>query len=57
MVMVRMTGLLRALEKWASENDQRMRLVIILIWVALGMIVVVAVLVMALLTMPQTPSR
>ncbi|HQT78012.1 MAG TPA: hypothetical protein PLD10_13235 [Rhodopila sp.] len=52
-----MTGLLRALEKWASENDQRMRLVIILIWVALGMIVVVAVLVMALLTMPQTPSR
>ncbi|HEX2941461.1 MAG TPA: hypothetical protein VHO91_10460 [Rhodopila sp.] len=50
-----MTGLMQALEKWASESDQRMRLVIILIWVALGLVVVMAVLAVALLTPPQKP--
>ena len=43
----------KAIENWASQSDERARLLIILIWVAFGAAVVVSVVVMALIMLPD----
>jgi hypothetical protein len=47
-----MTGIFKAIERWASESDDRMRLAIILIWLAMGAIVLGVILVAAWIMLP-----
>jgi hypothetical protein len=36
-----MTGILRAIERWASASDDRMRLIVILVWASFGIFVLI----------------
>jgi polyferredoxin len=47
-----MTRIFKAIEQWASESDERVRLMIILIWVALGSFVLLSTLVTAWIMVP-----
>jgi hypothetical protein len=47
-----MQRILKAIELWASESDDRVRLLVILIWVALGVFVLLSTLVTALIMLP-----
>jgi polyferredoxin len=46
------TGIFKAFERWASESDDRMRLVIILVWASFGMLVLISTLVAAWIMLP-----
>ena len=48
----RMTGIFKSIERWASESDDRVRLLMILIWAALGVIVLIAILTAAWIMLP-----
>ncbi len=45
------TGLLKRIEAWASQSEERSRMLIILIFMAFGILVAVFILVLALLTL------
>jgi polyferredoxin len=47
-----MTGILRAIERWASVNDDRMRLIIILVWASFGMLVLISTVIAAWIMLP-----
>ena len=47
-----MTGPLKFIEKWASQNDDRMRLVVICIWLAFAVLVLGGTFVAAELILP-----
>jgi hypothetical protein len=47
-----MTRIFKAIEQWASESDERVRLMIILVWVALGIFVLLSTLVTAWIMVP-----
>jgi hypothetical protein len=47
-----MTRIFKAIEQWASESDERIRLLIILVWVALGIFVLLSTLVTAWIMVP-----
>ena len=47
------TDLLHSLEKWASQSDERTRLVILLVWAGFGVLVIIAVALIAFLTVPR----
>jgi phage shock protein PspC (stress-responsive transcriptional regulator) len=47
-----MQRILKAIELWASESDDRVRLLVILIWVAFGVFVLLSILVTALIMLP-----
>jgi hypothetical protein len=38
---IKMTGILRAIERWASASDDRMRLIVILVWASFGIFVLI----------------
>ena len=48
----RVTGIFKAFERWASESDDRVRLVIILLWASFGMLVLISTLVAAWILLP-----
>jgi hypothetical protein len=48
----RVTGIFKAFERWASESDDRVRLVIILVWASFGMLVLISTLVAAWILLP-----
>jgi flagellar basal body-associated protein FliL len=48
------SGKLKAVEEWASVNPERERLLVILIIATLGMLVLVAVGIVALMSAPPT---
>jgi len=48
----RVTGVLRAIERWASESDERIRLVIILVWTSLGLLVLISTTIAAWIMLP-----
>jgi hypothetical protein len=52
MVKIRVTGMLKAIERWASESDERMRLVIVLIWAAFGIVVLISTAIAAWIMLP-----
>jgi hypothetical protein len=49
---IKMTGVLRAIERWASANDDRMRLAIVLVWASFGMFVLITTLIAARIMLP-----
>ncbi len=52
MAKVSVIGLLKSIEKWASESDERSRLLVILIWAAFGVFVLISTLIAALIMLP-----
>jgi hypothetical protein len=52
MSTITVTNIFKAFERWASESDDRVRLAIILVWVAMGMIVLGAILIAAWIMLP-----
>jgi hypothetical protein len=48
----RVAGIFKAFERWASESDDRVRLVIILVWASFGMLVLISTLVAAWILLP-----
>jgi hypothetical protein len=52
MVKTRVTGILKAIERWASVSDERMRLVIIVVWASFGMLVLISTLIAAWIMLP-----
>jgi polyferredoxin len=52
MVKRRVTGILKAIERWASESDDRMRLVIILVWASFGMLVIMSTVIAGWIMLP-----
>jgi hypothetical protein len=48
----RVTGIFRAIERWASESDDRMRLVIILVWASFGTLVIISTMIAARIMLP-----
>ena len=55
MLKIKVTGILKSLERWASESEERSRLVIILIWVGFGLFVIGAILIAAWIMLPASP--
>lgn len=53
MLKIRVSGLFKAIERWASASDKNMRLMIILIWIGFGVLVLIATLVAAWITVPS----
>ena len=43
----------KAIENWASQSDGRVRLLIILMWLAFGAAVLAAIVVMAIIMLPD----
>ena len=52
MLKIRVAGIFRAIERWASESDEHMRLVIILVWVGFAVGVLIATLIAAWIMLP-----
>jgi hypothetical protein len=52
MLKIRVTGIFRAIERWASESDEHMRLVIILVWAGFAVGVLIATLIAAWVMLP-----
>jgi hypothetical protein len=48
-----LTGVFKAIEKWASQSDSRVRLLIILVWVFFAVLVVTSTLIAALIMLPS----
>ena len=49
----RVNGVFKAIENWASQSDGRVRLLIILMWLAFGAAVLAAIVVMAIIMLPD----
>ena len=49
----RVTGLFKAIERWASQSDERVRLLVVLVWVVFGILVLGTTLVAALVMLPE----
>jgi hypothetical protein len=47
-----MNGILKAIEQWASESDDRVKLVIVLVWAAFGAFVILSILITAWIVLP-----
>jgi phage shock protein PspC (stress-responsive transcriptional regulator) len=47
-----MTRIFKSIEHWASESDDRVRLLMILIWATFGIVVVLAILITAWIMLP-----
>jgi hypothetical protein len=47
-----MMGIFRAIELWASENDDRVRLLIILVWVGFGILTLLFTLIAGWIMLP-----
>ncbi|MDR3533065.1 MAG: hypothetical protein P4L90_21210 [Rhodopila sp.] len=47
-----MTRIFKAIEKWASESEDRIRLLIVLVWTALGAVVLISILIAAWIMLP-----
>jgi heme/copper-type cytochrome/quinol oxidase subunit 2 len=43
---------IKSIETWASESDERVQLLMLLIWIALGVIVLIVVVIVALVMLP-----
>ena len=54
MLNVRVNGILRSIEQWASASDDNMRLAIALVLAGIGLIVVIALLAVAWITLPPS---
>ena len=54
MLNVRVNGILRSIEQWASASDDNMRLAITLVLAGIGLIVVIALLAVAWITLPPS---
>ena len=52
MLNIRVNGILRSIEQWSSASDDNMRLATILVLAGIGLIVVVALLAVAWITLP-----
>jgi streptomycin 6-kinase len=52
MLEIRVTGILKAIERWASESDERMRFVLLLVWAGFGMAVLISTLIAAWIMLP-----
>lgn len=52
MVKIGVTGMLKAIERWASESDERMRLFIVLIWAGFGIVVLISTAIAAWVMLP-----
>ena len=48
-----MMGIFRAIELWASESDDRVRLLVILIWVGFGVLTVLSTLIAGWIMLPH----
>ena len=46
-------GVFKAIENWASQSDERARLLVMLIWAAFGLAVAVSTVVLAVLLLPD----
>ena len=53
---VRMFGVFKAIERWASQSDDRMRLMVISIWVGFGVTVVAFIMILAWFALPREIS-
>jgi len=53
---VRMFGVFKAIERWASQSDDRMRLMVISIWVGFGVTVVAFIMILAWFALPRETS-
>jgi hypothetical protein len=45
-------GIFRAIEHWASESDDRVRLLIILVWVGFGVLILLSTLIAGWIMLP-----
>ena len=54
MLNIRVNGVLKSIEQWASTSDDNMRLAIILVSAGIALAVIVALLVVAWFTLPPT---
>ena len=54
MLNIRVNGILRSIEQWASASDDNMRLAIALVLAGIGLIVVIALLAVAWITLPPS---
>ncbi len=52
MPKARLTETLKSIETWASESDERVQLLMLLIWIALGVIVLIVVVIVAIVMLP-----
>jgi hypothetical protein len=52
MTELRMTGLVKAVEDWAAESDERVQLIVILIWASIGGMLLIGLGVAAWLLLP-----
>jgi hypothetical protein len=48
----KVTGILRAIEQWGSESDQRAQLLVLLVWAGFGAVVLAGVLIAAWIMLP-----
>jgi hypothetical protein len=48
----RVTDVFKAIENWASQSEDRARLLIILVWLLFGVAVVVSIAIMAAIILP-----
>ncbi len=48
------TRVFRAIEQWASESDDRVRLLIIFVWMAFGIIVLITTAIVAWIMLPPS---
>lgn len=46
------TGIVASIEAWASESDDRVQLLMLLIWVAFGVIALVIIAIIAVFMLP-----
>jgi hypothetical protein len=51
-----MFGVFKAIERWASQSDDRMRFMVISIWIGLGVTVVAFIMILAWIALPRQTS-
>jgi hypothetical protein len=49
---IRMKAILKTIEQWASESDDRVKLLIILVWAGFGVLAVLSTLIVAWVMLP-----
>lgn len=47
-----MKAILRAIEQWASESEDRVKLLILLVWAGFGVVVLLSTLIVAWIMLP-----
>jgi Na+/H+ antiporter NhaD/arsenite permease-like protein len=47
-----MKGIFKAIEQWASESEERVKLLIILVWAGFGLVVLLSTLITAWIMLP-----